>query len=206
MTSIPKNTGSENRRVLLHTCCAPCAIYPVSVLQGQGFAVTAYFYNPNIHPYLEYQKRLDSVVQFCEKNKLPLIQEGHYQMAEFLRAVVFQEHLRCSICSSLRISKAHDFAKNNNFAYFTTSLLYSRYQKHDEIKDQCEALVEQTGPQFYYKDFRQGWQFGVDESLTQGLYRQPYCGCIYSEQQRYDKTMRSKRNKAHVENDSPGNK
>ena len=192
--------------ILLHTCCAPCAIYPVSVLREQGFDITAYFYNPNIHPYQEFKKRLDSVVYYCEANSIPLVLEGQYQMTDFLRSVVFQEHRRCTICQSLRITKTFDFAKSKGFDLFTTSLLYSRYQNHNEIKDQCKAVARDSKVQFYYNDFREGWQYGIDASLAQGLYRQPYCGCIYSEQERYDKHLRSKRNKAHVENDCFGNK
>ncbi len=192
-------------KILLHTCCAPCAIYPVSVLKEQGFDVTAFFYNPNIHPYLEYKKRRDTVISFSEANGISLIIEGDYQLNDFLRSVVFQEHRRCTICQSLRITKTHEVAKSNGFDFFTTSLLYSLYQNHNEIRDQCEALSKQSGVPFYYKDFRVGWQYGIDASLAQGLYRQPYCGCIYSEQERYDKTLRSKRNKTHAENDRSGN-
>ncbi len=187
--------------ILLHTCCAPCSIYPVLALREKGFDVTAFFYNPNIHPYLEYKKRLQSVIFFCETNSIPLIVEDQYQLNDFLRAVVFREHLRCTICQSLRIEKSLTFAESHNFEFFTTSLLYSRYQKHDEIKQQCEEIsAEKMGTVFYYEDFRVGWQYGIDASLSQGLYRQPYCGCIYSEQERYDKIARSKREKNHDKN------
>ena len=192
--------------ILLHTCCAPCAIYPVSILREQGFSVTAYFFNPNIHPYLEFKKRHDTVVSFCAANDIPLLTESRYQMTEFLRSVVFHEHQRCTIFQSLRITKTHEIAKSSGFDFFTTSLLYSRYQNHNEIKDQCEVVAKGSGVRFHYNDFRTGWQYGIDASLAQGLYRQPYCGCIYSEQERYDKSLRSKRNKADVENDRLGNK
>lgn len=193
-------------KILLHTCCAPCAIYPLSRLLKQDFTVTMYFFNPNIHPYKEYRRRLDCLVSFCQQNELPLIVEGDYQMTEFLRAVVFQEDSRCKICSSLRMAKTSEFAKNNGFNAFSTTLLYSRYQNHQQIRDQCQALSRESALQFYYEDFREGWQYGIDASLDQGLYRQPYCGCIYSEQQRYDKSKRLKRTNAHVEDDSSGNK
>jgi len=193
------------RKILLHTCCAPCAIHPLAILRDLGFHVTAYFYNPNIHPYQEFKKRLDALILYCDANDLPLVIDGHYQMAEFLRAVVFKEQIRCTICQYLRINKTQEYAKSNGFDLFTTSLLYSRYQNHNEIRDQCEALSKQSEVSFYYKDFREGWRDGIDASLALGLYRQPYCGCIFSEQERYDKTFKSKRNKPHVENDRPSN-
>lgn len=192
--------------ILLHTCCAPCAIYPLSRLRKRDISVTMYFFNPNIHPYKEYRRRLDCLISFCQTNDLPLIVEGDYQMTEFLRAVVFQEDIRCKICSSMRMAKTSEFAVNNGFDGFSTTLLYSRFQNHQQIKDQCQALSRESTLPFYYEDFREGWQYGIDASLEQGLYRQPYCGCIYSEQQRYDKSKRLKRTNAHVEDDSSGNK
>lgn len=185
----------------MHVCCGPCAVYPVAKLRENGFSVTAFFFNPNIHPYLEYKKRLASVVAFCASNEVPLFIEGGYQVIDFLRSVVNHEHQRCTICQSLRIIKTVEFARSNFFASFTTSLLYSRYQNHIEIRQQCEALARESDIEFYYEDFRLGWQFGIDTSIAQGLYRQSYCGCIYSEQERYDKTLRSKRKKVHVKND-----
>lgn len=179
--------------LLLHTCCAPCAIYPVSFLKEKGFNVTLYFFNPNIHPYREYKKRLDCVSLFCQKNDLLLIVDEPYRMDDFLRAVVFRERHRCQICSSLRMTKTCQIAQTKGFDSFSTTLLYSKYQNHIEIKNSCLALSKDTGVPFYYIDFREGWQSGIDSSLEQGLYRQSYCGCIYSEQQRYDKSMRSKR-------------
>lgn len=179
--------------LLLHTCCAPCAIYPISVLKDEGFNITLYFYNPNIHPYQEFKRRLDCVSLFCEKKNLSLIADEAYRMNDFLRAVVFQEHHRCQICSSLRMTQTCNLAKNKGFDSFSTTLLYSKYQHHSEIKYLCQVLSKDTGLPFYYKDFREGWQSGIDSSREQGLYRQSYCGCIYSEQQRYDKFMRSER-------------
>lgn len=193
-------------KILLHTCCAPCSVYPVLALREKGFDVTAFFYNPNIHPFLEFKRRLESVEYFCTMNEIPLIIEGQYQLNDFLRAIVFQEHQRCSICQSLRIEKTLGIAESLGFELFTTSLLYSRYQKHNEIKEQCETLTEKSKTAFYYEDFREGWQYGIDVSRTQGLYRQPYCGCIYSEQERFDKNLRSKRKQSHAKNDGVGHK
>lgn len=194
MISTLKNTESDSMNILLHTCCAPCAIYPVSQLRRQ-FAdnITLFFFNPNIHPYLEYKRRLDCLISFCKNNNLQLIVEGEYGVKDFLRAVVFKEDERCSICSSLRMYKTNEWAKTHHFDAFSTTLLYSRYQNHFQIKDQCQTLSLESKIPFYYEDFREGWQYGVDISLEQKLYRQPYCGCIYSEQLRYDKSQRQKK-------------
>lgn len=191
--------------ILLHACCAPCSIFPVTFLQQQGFEVSLYFYNPNIHPFLEFRKRIDSLVFYATKNNLTYFLDEHYQLTDFLRKVSFKEDNRCTICQSMRITETIAFAQAHGFNYFSTSLLYSRYQKHFEIKNQCEDISQKSGVEFFYHDFREGWSVGIESSMSQGLYRQPYCGCIYSEQERYDKTLKSKR-KNNVENDCLGNK
>jgi hypothetical protein len=193
-------------KILLHTCCGPCAIFPVNFLRQQGFEVSLYFFNPNIHPFMEFRKRIESLKLFAEKNILESFIDDRYQLTDFLRAIVFNETKRCSLCQSMRIDETVTFAKKHDFEYFTSSLLYSRYQNHDEIKGQCEDISKGSGVQFVYYDFREGWRSGIESAISQGLYRQAYCGCIYSEQERYDKTMRTKRKKNNVENDSPGDK
>lgn len=179
--------------LLLHVCCAPCAIFPATLLQQLDFDVTLFFYNPNIHPYREFQKRLASVQEFAKSHNLSLIAEERYQLAQFLRAVVFRENTRCQVCQELRISKTAIIARENGFKSFSTSLLYSKFQKHDEIRKQCTDYAGHTGIKFIYHDFRQGWKEGVEASISQGFYRQTYCGCIYSEQDRYDKFSRKEK-------------
>ena len=193
-------------KILLHACCGPCAIYPANLLRQQGFEVSLYFYNPNIHPFMEFRKRIESLRLFAEKNDLESFIDDRYRLTDFLRTVVFNETKRCSLCQSMRIEETVTFAKKHHFEYFTSSLLYSRYQNHDEIKGQCEDISKGSGVQFVYYDFREGWKSGIESAISQGLYRQAYCGCIYSEQERYDKTMRTKRKNNNVENDSPGDK
>ncbi len=172
--------------VLLHVCCGPCTIYPLSQLRKAGHCVTGYFYNPNIHPYREFKKRLISLEEFANSTKLPVTLIKDYGLTEFLRNVVFHENKRCTICYEMRLTKTVEYAKDNGFNAFTTTLLYSRYQNHQLIKEKCRKLSEQFNIAFVYNDFRVGWQEGIDKSLALHLYRQPYCGCIYSEQERYD--------------------
>lgn len=176
--------------LLLHVCCAPCAIIPVRILQQLGYDVTLFFYNPNIHPFREFQKRLASTQVFSKNQNIPLIIDERYRLTEFLRAVVFKENTRCWVCQEIRIRETVTVAKRTGFQSFSTSLLYSKYQKHDDIRKQCDDHSENSGIRFIYQDFRQGWQEGVEAAISQGLYRQSYCGCIYSEQDRYDKFSR----------------
>ncbi len=176
-------------KVLVHTCCGPCSIYPVSRLREQGHQITGFFYNPNIHPFREFKKRLAAMRLFADKEGVEVIYEDKYGLTEYLRQVVYNEKERCRICYEMRLAKVAALAAEKGFEAFTTSLLYSRYQQHAEICRQGEALAAKHGLVFLYEDYREGWQEGIDRSIAMDLYRQPYCGCIYSEQERYDKKM-----------------
>jgi len=182
-----------NEKILLHICCGPCACYPVKWLQEQGFTVYGFFYNPNIHPYTEYAKRLANVRLFAEQTGIKVIYKDDYDLDEFLRQVAYREGNRCRVCYALRLRQAAGVAKKGNFPYYTTTLLVSPYQQHGLIKEMGEAIGKEYGVEFFYHDFRQGWQAGVALSKAYGLYRQPYCGCIYSERDRYQqqKTARN---------------
>ncbi len=171
--------------VLLHICCAPCAIYPLAELRAQGMAVTGFFYNHNIHPYQEYRRRLDTVREYAAKVDLPVIYRDEYRLEEFLAAVAGNPTERCLYCYASRLEMVAKAAVAAGFDAFTSSLLYSRYQKHDTIREIGERLGAQYSIRFLYDDFRRGWRRGIDISRELGLYRQQYCGCIYSEQERY---------------------
>jgi len=179
-------------KILLHVCCGPCTVYPLDVLRRQGHKVNGYFYNPNIHPYREFKRRIKGLTDLAEQKEFKVEIERNYGLTEYLRQVVFHEKQRCSICYALRLRVTAERAAAQGFAAFTTTLLYSKYQNHNLLINTCESLAEQFGVGFYYYDFRQGWQQGIDESIAMNLYRQPYCGCIYSEQERYDKKLRKK--------------
>ena len=177
-------------KVLLHTCCAPCLIYPYSLLKDQGQEVTVFFFNPNIHPFREFKKRSDTVRLYADNLSLPLVAEKQYRLIDFLRKTVFHEAERCRICYSMRLERTARVAKELDFDAFTTTLLYSKYQRHDLITSLCNTISTQHNIPFLYQDFREGWQFGVDKARELDMYRQSYCGCIYSEQERYDKSFR----------------
>jgi len=179
-------------KLLLHVCCAPCSTYTVTKLREQDIDVTGYFYNPNIHPYREFKKRLDTLKEFAETIELPLLTEDDYGLTEYLRKVVFHEKQRCSICYAMRLEKTAELAAETGADAFSSTLLYSRYQKHENIIATGKKMADKYGVAFYYEDFRQGWQEGIDRAIDMELYRQPYCGCIYSEQERYDNRLKKK--------------
>jgi len=184
-------------KLLLHVCCAPCSTYTVTKLREQGIDVSGYFYNPNIHPYREFKKRLTTLKEFAAKIDFDLTTEDDYGLTEYLRKVVFHEKQRCSICYDMRLEKTAEHAAKIGADAFSSTLLYSRYQKHENIIATCNKMAEKYGVEFYYDDFRQGWQEGIDKAIEMDLYRQPYCGCIYSEQERYDNRLKKKLRKEH---------
>ena len=181
--------------VLLHLCCGPCTIFPLTALRAQGRSVQGYFYNPNIHPFREFRQRIASLEDLALRTSLPVEYEREYGLREYLRKVVFHEEERCLLCYRMRLEATAKKARELGAEGFSTTLLYSRYQRHEAIRALGEELAEQYGVAFLYEDFRTGWQKGIDASLEMGLYRQPYCGCIYSEQERYDKKFRKGKEK-----------
>lgn len=172
-------------KTLLHICCAQCAVYPQQALRNAGHEVQGFFYNPNIHPYQEYQRRLDSVKMLPEKIGLKLLLDDSYDLEAFLRLVVFREDVRCRHCYFMRLEKTAQFAKRGKFDAFTTTLLVSPHQKHEVIRETGESLAEAYGLMFHYEDFRPGWPEGRALAKEYGFYRQQYCGCVYSEKDRY---------------------
>jgi predicted adenine nucleotide alpha hydrolase (AANH) superfamily ATPase len=172
-------------KILLHICCGPCAIYPLNLLRASGADVTGFWYNHNIHPYQEYLKRLNAVQQLATTNDLPVIYRDEYRLEEFLAAVAADPASRCDYCYSSRLELAAQTAAEHGFTSYTSSLLYSRYQNHETIRQQGDEYAARYGITFHYADFRQGWQEGIRLSKEAGLYRQQYCGCIYSEKDRY---------------------
>ncbi|UCD71099.1 MAG: epoxyqueuosine reductase QueH [Syntrophobacterales bacterium] len=170
---------------LIHVCCANCLIYPLKVLHKKGWEMTGYFYNPNIHPYREYRQRLETVKEYERQTGVKVTYRDEYDLEGFLRGVVYREHERCKHCYYSRLEATAQAAKGEGFDAFTTTLLYSKHQNHSLIKEIGESLAKQFSVRFHYEDFREWWQEGIRESKAMGLYRQQYCGCIYSEKERY---------------------
>ena len=177
-------------RLLLHTCCGPCSVYSVKQLRETGYDVTGYFFNPNIHPYREFKHRLETLHEYAAQVKLELITDSSYGLEEFLLRALAAEKDRCRPCYEQRLRQTARYARKNAFSCFSTTLLVSPYQKHELIKEVASIIAEEEGIPFEYIDFRVGWQEGVTVSKEMGLYRQPYCGCIFSEKERYYKAGR----------------
>jgi predicted adenine nucleotide alpha hydrolase (AANH) superfamily ATPase len=172
-------------KALIHICCANCLIYPLKTLQHEGWDVMGFFYNPNIHPYQEYQRRLAAVQTFEKEAAMQVIYRDEYDLEHFLRMVVFREAERCRFCYHLRLEATAQVAKHGKFDAFTSTLLHSKHQDHELIKAIGERVGKEQGIKFLYQDFRKGWKQVIEESKSLGLYRQSYCGCIYSEKERY---------------------
>ncbi|MEW5722664.1 MAG: epoxyqueuosine reductase QueH [Thermodesulfobacteriota bacterium] len=172
-------------KTLLHICCGPCAVFPVADLQGRGHQVHGYFFNPNIHPYQEFVRRRETLAAWASQAGLPVIFSEDYDLEGFLRETVFRESERCRFCYLLRLESAARVARRGGFEAFTTTLLYSKFQKHDLIAQIGREVGRQNEVDFYYQDFRAGWREGVRISKELGMYRQQYCGCIYSEKERF---------------------
>lgn len=174
-------------KILLHICCAPCTIYPLEALRKETGRIEGLFFNPNIHPYLEYRKRLETLREFAKHASLAVEEAEDYPMEDFLRKTSFMGQDRCSYCYEVRLRRTAAHARKGLFDAFTTTLLYSRHQKHDLIRQTGEAIAREMKVPFYYHDFRTGWEEGVRKSKEMEMYRQKFCGCIFSEKERFYK-------------------
>lgn len=177
-------------RLMLHCCCGPCTLYPGAALLQRGMEVTGCFYNPNIHPLQEYLRRREGMAQVAGHLGLEMVWlDAEYHPARFLTTLPDHEQ-RCEHCYRLRLERVADCAVETGHDAISTTLLYSKYQNHALIRQCGEEIAASRNLTFLYEDFRDGWQQGIDESKTLGIYRQPYCGCIYSEYDRYHKQLR----------------
>jgi len=204
--------------LLIHVCCAECLLGPLEELRpyptrgptagpdgGRGF--TAYFYNPNIHPLLEFRRRLKAVKLLAHNLKLDLLCDQEYGLRDFLERVDWRgqtspssaqppacpqtvgtnqaEPNRCRGCYELRLARTAETAAARGFAAFTTTLLASRRQNHDLVRQVGEEAARRYGVPFAYFDWRPLAEAGHLEAKRRSLYRQQYCGCIFSEFDRY---------------------
>ncbi len=172
-------------KILLHICCAPCAVYPVDLLRDRGVEVMGYFYRYNIHPFTECMKREQTLKEYAKAIGLRVIYQHGYDIERFFQNVVYREADRCSFCYHDRLKSAALVAKKGKFDRFTSTLLYSKFQNHKKIRAIGEAVGKSVGVPFHYEDFRDGWKEGIKKSKELGMYRQQYCGCIYSEKERF---------------------
>ena len=176
--------------ILMHVCCGPCSVYPTKHLKEAGKDFTLYYFNPNIHPYKEFKKRLNTLREYCQLKKYKLVADKSYPLEETVAGMLAEPGVRCGYCYRVRLEKAAEYAKANGFDAFSTTLLVSPYQRHELIKKLAQAAAEKYDIPFYYEDFRTGYQEGTEISIRLGMYRQPYCGCIFSERDRFEQKPR----------------
>ncbi len=172
-------------KTLLHICCAPCALMCIETLRGEGIDVSGLWYNPNIHPYQEYKARRDTLIQHAESIDMPLFVTDDYGLREFVRLVYPDLEDRCPKCYDIRLDYAARYAHDNGFDSFSTSLLISPYQNHELIIKTAEEKANKYGVEFLYRDFRPYFREGQKRARELGYYMQKYCGCVFSEEERY---------------------
>lgn len=188
--SIPEG---KTPSLLLHACCAPCSSYSVEYLSN-SFAITLMFYNPNISDNVEYEKRANELVRLIGemplKNKVEIIRCS-YSPAEFERISKGAENepeggARCSLCYELRLRKAAEEAKAAGFDYFASTLSISPLKSSQRLNEIGERLAEEIGVPHLPNDFKkkEGYKRSIELSKEYSLYRQDYCGCVYSKKQR----------------------
>jgi len=180
-------------KLLLHTCCAPCSIQCVESLAEEKIKPYLFWYNPNIHPFTEYRSRRDTVCIFALEKMLQLFTDDEYGLRSFIKNVTQLESNagskssvdRCLYCYRIRLERTAKLAAERSFDAFSTTLLISPYQNHDAIKEIAEKAAKDYSVDFIYRDFRPRFHEGQRQARAAGYYMQKYCGCIYSEEERY---------------------
>ncbi|MDD3535803.1 MAG: epoxyqueuosine reductase QueH [Candidatus Cloacimonetes bacterium] len=182
-------------KLLIHTCCAPCLISPYSKLIQAGHTISAFWYNPNIHPLKEYQLRRNALRDFSMREGFELIEAGDYGLETFLQNTLSNIKERCEYCYRTRLEKVAKAAAERGFDAFGSTLFYSRYQKHERMREIAQEMSAKYQVAFFYEDWRELWYEGIRLSKEQEMYRQKYCGCIFSEEERYREQIQGNRAK-----------
>lgn len=170
---------------LLHICCAPCSVTCIQTLRDEGIEPVGFWYNPNIHPYTEYRSRKTTLEAYAKEINMPLIINNEYGLRHFLTEVGTAFDTRCETCYRLRMEETARTAAEKGFTSFTTTLLISPYQNHELIVKVAEQAAAAHGVSFLYRDFRPTFRDGQQIARDSGFYMQKYCGCIFSEEERY---------------------
>jgi len=190
-------------KLLLHCCCAPCSVSCIGSLRAEKIEPHFFWYNPNIHPYTEYKSRRDCLNDFAKSEKLALTSVDEYGLRVFLSEVYSQSDSdsiahpqRCKKCYRMRLEKTASFAAQEGFSAFCTTLLISPYQDHEEIKRLGGEMAEKYKVEFLYRDFRPLFREGQAGARAASMYMQKYCGCVFSEEERYRKEQVASTNSA----------
>ena len=177
-------------KTLMHTCCAPCSVSCIQQLRREGIEPVSFWFNPNIHPYMEYKARRDTLMGYAPSIGMELIVQEAYGLRKFCRAVAEDIEGRCVKCYEMRLFAAADYAAQNGFDSFTSSLFISPYQNLELLKQVAERAADTFHVRFQYRDFRPLFRQGQERARELGFYIQKYCGCVFSEQERYLKPSR----------------
>ena len=181
--------GTEEKimKLLLHTCCAPCSVYCIEALRKEGIEPTVYWFNPNIHPYMEYKQRRDCLKEYTKSIEVEAIFQEDYGLKEFCKNVIGDLEKRCkNYCYLVRLEQTAKYAKENGYDAFSTTLLVSPYQNQKAILEVANQMAKKYGVEFLERDFRVGFRQGQAKARELGLYMQKYCGCVFSEESRYN--------------------
>ncbi|MGP1608977.1 MAG: epoxyqueuosine reductase QueH [Clostridium sp.] len=175
-------------KIFLHTCCAPCSIYPIKLLKENNLEPVCFWYNINIHPYTEYMKRKQTLEEYTKQIGIELIIEDDYGLMEFLKLIQSDYLNRCkNVCYLKRLERTAQVAKERGFKKFSTTLLVSPYQDTEALIKIGKELARKYDLEFIALDFKAGFREGQREARRLGLYMQKYCGCIFSEAERYNR-------------------
>ena len=180
-------------KLLLHSCCAPCSSAVLEYL-SQYLSITVFYYNPNIFPEEEFLHRIDEqkrlISELPVKNKISFVERG-WHPDRFYEAVKGREHIReggerCFACYRLRLEESAKLAAELGYDYFTTTLSISPYKNAPKLNEIGEELAEKYGVKHLPSDFKKknGYKRSVELSAEYGLYRQDYCGCVFSKKER----------------------
>jgi len=172
-------------KLLLHTCCAHCTAYTVEYWRALGYEVVGLWFNPNIHPFAEHNLRLEAAQKLAGRLDFQLVVLEGYDFKEYFRCVIGHETARCSICFNLRFGRVAYQAAEMGIGIFSSSLLISPHQQHATAKKAGEQAAVKNGVQFLYADLRKHYSDSRRITKPIELYRQQYCGCVYSEYERY---------------------
>lgn len=177
--------------LLLHICCGVCAGALVEKWQKDGLKVTGYFYNPNIHPYQEFQKRLRAVELEAERDGIKVHYDHNYGLNQFLKqtqSVMDNSNgQRCTVCYAMRLNQTARYAREHDFDTFSSTLIISPQQNQELLQTVGERIARENGLKFRYEAVTDLYNHGKELAKKRSLYRQQYCGCIFSEYERYKK-------------------
>lgn len=187
------------QKVLLHCCCAPCSVSCITPLRDEGIEPVAFWYNPNIHPFKEYEARRNCLIDYTTSLGVKLVVKENYGLKEFVKAVADNIDQRCRYCYTHRLEETAKFASENGYTAFTSTLFASVYQNHELMKEVAFKFAGQYNVEFLYRDFRPNFRQGNKNARENGMYMQKYCGCIFSEEERYLKQILRDKKKFNID-------